>query len=902
MIYQCFEFINLKSVKKTITSNKNETISYLDYSSSTIVDVVAYQNFIDETNKTLKNSHVITTSVKRALTKIANLNNFSDRDRLQMINTIYNCFSNPYNYSLELLSSLVNNELAYFVSLVIIQQYSLQDYNLQKYIKVVQKEYNDNYSEEEEILTYETYQEHLDFFKRKNENADEFTEQRFILIEILPDYTYVDLGTFLTSIEYAKSFGIETIVNMMKITHPFLQTLDSNADYQIYYYYLLSVYYNENIYNKYDDTEYPIYSSYFFFIFLSSVILPKQNDALDLLIKEVGFQEDVVFYTLYNLHKAVDIQVTKVEEITTSKAAIKEYPFVKDIDKTEYQLRSFTMQDDADFKLISHREQIVDNIKEIKRNKLTYHSTLSSLLLASDSNIEKVVFRFNTPLIYLAKRIDLLYHKLNVRKNNTYWLCVSNSKINTFSNRNMLTPAARAAVNEGKIYAEYTNETMLNLWTYNKCKYFFIFYSLNNTSNAYSLQDLENAIVDNTLFKENKNDEFPLYALTDLIELLEHSNCTYFTSLLKSLRKILAHKNSYLLCEFYRNYCEKTIAEQILIRKYFYCYFLLVNYSRFWLGPGHSMQHCTVNKDSLLLLYRDKQIQRIIILLQSYQEKIKDFLGDNWYDNLYLFTDFNTKLIDSYEDIHRNGVTKTYNSSKLYDRIQLITEGTFCMATNCEQAKYIIYAIIVYLKGTNFIEINDHIEIKNYLQTLTDEILPLIVQDMLKTNPITQQLTNPTYEYDIYKNMSGYYYILKNTSNDLVLENANNDLVLENTIKDLIFKDLPNEQRQLLAVPLFLLPLDYCKLQLDNSIIRVPINQVTKMLKFLKIEARANNSYELFDKPYEYYNVVFEYQLLQNYLRNNCKQDIGDLNQYYNIYHTTSKEDATNITNYVEYY
>jgi hypothetical protein len=299
-----------------------------------------------------------------------------------------------------------------------------------------------------------------------------------------------------------------------------------------------------------------------------------------------------------------------------------------------------------------------------------------------------------------------------------------------------------------------------------------------------------------------------------------------------------------------------------------------------------------INKPDIILFYRDYQVQRIIQLINSYREEIALFASENWDDDLFLLYNFQSPLKFFNHDVTRKGKTTVYNSSKLYQRIQLLAEGLFCMGIFCEQAKYIINSIIVYLGESNNFTVNDYVKIRNFLQKLSDEVLPSIVQDMLKTNDYQQQLLNPTYEYDIYKRMIAYYYILK-------CENVDNVPV---EYKEVLIKYQSFEnQKQRLHIPIFLFPVDYASLDCSKRIIDVPIVKVKECLEFLKIEVRENTAYELFNKAYEYYRVIFEYQILQNYINNNCKQDISHLQQYYNIYHNISSTDEININQYVNY-
>lgn len=572
------------------------------------------------------------------------------------------------------------------------------------------------------------------------------------------------------------------------------------------------------------------------------------------------------------------------------------YPAVEAIDQKSTIYRKIFMENlnFGVFRLLFPILNILDITLNYAYNIHRYHNMLNILVRVSDKFIEKNNFyRFNMPLEKFAERLDLLYNYSNKILNNVRWLFVNlNISVHTI-NAKYLTPAARIASTLGDDYAKYAQETMLDVWKNNDCKIYLLYIHKNNKIYGFSLQDIRNAIV-NDVFKMDDDTEFPIEHVNDLISLLKDSNYTLFTPLYNMLQKVVVHKRNLISKNFTSCYNNLNDNQQTLLKKYFYCYFMLVNYSRFWLGPGTNMDHDNVSPRSLLLLYRERQIQRIIYLLQSYREEITLFMNENWDNNLYLLSDFDNILPTAYQNIVRMGVTTTYNCSKLYDRIQLLSEGLFCMAIFCEQAKYIINSIIVYLgKSTNIKNSRDFIEIKSVMQSFTDEILPLIVNDLLNTNNYQKQVINPTHEYNIYTRMFAYYYLLKREEIPVNFQELLQAYLLP----------LYNEQKQLLTVPLFVFPNDYDNLTItDNQIINLPIDKVKECHQFLNLEVKNNNSYELFTKAYDYYSVVFEYQVLTDYINNKYKQNIGNLQQYHHIYHTSTIDDVNDITKYVNYY
>lgn len=893
MIYRGLEFIDLCGEKIIIVDKKYTNLIYVNFFNSTILDYNAYYNFFDNIIAIFKNPHYITIKIKSLLATFARENNFIKDDIIKLNKVVYNCICSPYNYSLLLLKKLSHNELAYFLALVIMHYNSIQSYNVSKYVNKVHKEY-DQKNNYEETLNRKKYNFLMDYYF-KNDPLPKIT---ILIVKMLYNYNYVEIDDKLYSaIEYIKLYPIEKIVKMLKSVYPYLEFIPESVNIQLYYFFLLSIEYHE-FYISSDTTcdRYPIYSSYFFFMFFSRLILPQQKDNfnnLNNLITELSFLQPINYYALLNhsnnLHSSRELIIQRIQRINISDEIvhIKEYPSVTEINISDNRLRSYFIQDNniPSFFLNS---DLADNISTLERNKFRFYDILTDLCMTPDSTIEKVLFRFNTSLKNFASRINRIYNSKNIRKENTYWLFTNFNEMKNVSNVNYLTTAAKLALTKGIKYQNYTSEIMLDRWQNSNCEIFLKYFDINDQVIGFSLQDIKNAIVDNILFKIDNDTEFPILALEDLIDLLEESNCSYFTTLLAKLKEVLINKNNLITQGFSITYNLITEDQKILIRKYFYCYFLLLNYASFWIGPGYPMQNNIIIEKNLLLLYREKQMYRIIFLLQNYRNVITGFLGNDWDNNLYLLVDFDTFLPNEYQICNEQGVRQSYNSSKIYQRIQLLSKGFFCMGIFYEQAKYIINAIVVYLGAKDLIDSNN--TINNFMQNLTNEILPLIAQDMLNTNLYTKQLINPTEDYNFYKRMSAYYYLL-----------LKQDSKHEQEETSMPRFNLPNDQRQLLAVPLFLLPSAYCKLQLDN-IIKVPIDAVKETFKFLKMQVHNNTPFELFNKPYEYYSVIFEYHTLERYLKKGSIQDIGDLSQYSNIYHNTGVEDATNITQYVKYY
>lgn len=885
MIYEGLEFIDLINKETVIKVTDDYVIHCLDFSDSIILNKIIYSEFIKLILDNFQDFNLINVKLKPLL-RIFIKNDTADNIYLRLVKVVYKCISNPYNRMLDILQCLINEPNIYFIALNFLFYYCIKGYNVEHFYENIKYQHDIRNNYQPAILTQDKINTIINVLYRNSS----LSRNAIILGDIISDYDYfqVNDNNLVSITDYLQDYYTEKELVSIIREHYNFEFIDEEDNTNLHYFFILAIRDHQFNFKK----VYFLYQSYYFFIFYAQLILPQYNKKeyvrnMLSLLKVTNYTNNYCF-----LYSHLPLNPT-IKEKDIPSGSIIDYPNVEEIDQRNILFRRIfnNSQYHGNKDILNPLKTMINNLMNFTIIKYRYHEILNCLIRTSDKTTEDgVIYRFNMSFENLARRLDLYYLKsdINPRTNNTHWLFSNSHYITNATNKNMLTPSARIARTLGAEYAEYATETMYEMWKNSNCKV-FLCYSNKNIRYLYSMDDIKNNISD-YVFKLDQHSEFTTKEIIDLILLLKEANYSFLTELCNMLQKVIVNKRNIIANNFTNIYHNLQIDQQILIKKYFYCYFMLINYSRFWLGPGHTMDHSSIKQRNPILIYREQNIQRIIILLQSYRQEITLFMEENWDSNLYLFSDYNIILTPFNESVTRMGITNTYNTSKLYDRIQLLSQGLFCMAIFCEQSKYIINTIVFYLGDININ--NSYLETKKFMQNLSDKILPLIVNDLLASNLYQKQLTNPTYEYDIYIRMIAYYYLLKEKEIPTFYAEF---------LKPYLQTPLINEQRQSLAIPIFLFPADYCKLKLDN-ITDVPIDRVKKCLKFLKLDVRDNSNYELFNKAYEYYTVIYEYQILTEYISNNCKQNIGNLQQYSDIYHTTSIEDANNISQYVNYY
>jgi DNA-binding transcriptional MerR regulator len=470
----------------------------------------------------------------------------------------------------------------------------------------------------------------------------------------------------------------------------------------------------------------------------------------------------------------------------------------------------------------------------------------------------------------LAIRIHSFFNqckpRINIAENapkftNCVWLAVNLDSLNNYAiNKNNLTPSAIIASNlEG--YEEYAKETNIDIWKEDNSIYFihkngknYCGHTLNQLLNATDSQQ--------TLLKCNENYNFKLTELEDLYDLLLEINNTKSNNLIKLIKNILDNQRYSDLIAFKTMTSILDISQMQLLKEYFMCYFYLLNYLRFWPGPGYEIKVREINKNDIRIYMRNEIVNYFIPVIQEYREELAKILGDDWDKDILLMSKPYCTLAIKNEEIHNNGTVTYINVNSLHGRLVLLSRNLFCSAIYCENAMLYINAITSYLS----MDVNNK-NIKTVLQNLSNETMTNIFKRMLKQNLYYQDLQKEIKDKDslIFNNMLQHYIKIKN-DRDLFLPT----FVDKNTIK--IIDD---------------------KISIDKEEFKHNIQSMG-----IRFTEKINHVYA---EAYQYYFAIYNYFTITTFIEENFIQKVGNINQYTNIYHTVNFEDSNKITNYYDF-
>lgn len=547
---------------------------------------------------------------------------------------------------------------------------------------------------------------------------------------------------------------------------------------------------------------------------------------------------------------------------------------------------------------------LLDNI--ILENLLTSDNIITlkfydyyRLLFLCDNLSQYGVMCYNMDRVNLASRLasfvndKVMRHRFThtYQKQKAKWL-ISNFQyvINCADNRDYLTPSAHLALHSNVIdlqleYGQETNkDSWLVQWQLNNIP--FLLFKLQQKILAFTASEImANISVDGNQIYYNIQNVKHVFSHEDLLDLqllLTDVNCDVFNTLLCKVNNVISNSCEGSLENFHNQYNSFDETTKHLIKQYFVCYFLLLNYIRGWPGPPYDITKSYNNK--LQNVVRAEFVNLMIATIQQFSEQIANVWAEKWDHNLRLMTRPN-KILRINMEQHANVL---YDSNSIRGRLELLSRGLFCAGVFCETSMLYINAIMGYL------QLNTE-QINNVIQEESKQIYQYILQ----RNNFNSCINNHELSgNNIYKYMFNYYHLLMYVTSHLI-PNSNMKNIAQYSEKYLTNINLPIANINLL-VPLFIMPHVYNKLKKVNGKLQVPKQEVVNCLSILGFSVNLDNpnlTYELFTKAYQYYFDIYMYISIKNYK----EIEIPHISMYDQVQHTTIIEDSKNILQYVDY-
>lgn len=883
MIYRGLEFIDLKSEKISLG-----IFTILDFSYSEILDYDNYYTFLNKLFYSDKKDILICPI--NYIKKIIMQNNYTNEDSLLILDILMKCRNDDINNNLfgTLDISFATKPLLYFLTLTMINHHYYYSNFLEKYRNT---SYNQRYkfliNYPHNIINYN------DLLKNVENSAtqDCLTTKETIIVKNIynSNNIIVDQKTY-TPFDFLQKYCTEKeIIIALKKFYKDVKIFCNKGlkDFvlYIYYYFVQNYHFKSQGYTD-EKTKYFAYQhGLIFFHMFSYLIYPHTKRT-----ENIKYLQD-----LFNIIKEMDYNYLQIVQYPfllkdnvdsiDNEYLFKKYNYSKKSIHTNFSISNINLR--KHINKISNKTAIIpliaddsDNLISITKNIKNYNDLYRFLLQKTDEEIEQLGFYvLNTPMFNFLIRsyffVKKNFHRIECKQLTIfskiiYWNIVNFEIVQKYAkNKNDLTPSAIIArrfegTEEYKEYKEYANETNLQLWE-SHSNYFLLFNLDNTFSNfyAFSIQQLlNNSDSQRTTLKFNDHRYFSNAEIKDLLSCLYDANCEIFDPLIDLLNDILNNQLIPDIYNFRHKIKELDTQEFNLLEQYFTCYFILLNYLRFWPGvPFEIFTRVISNKDTRIYA-RNEIVSLFLPVIQEYRELLAPFLGEDWDKNLLLMSQLNKSMdFKAYNIKDENGI-QILNVNGLHDRLVLLSRNLFCAAIYCENAMLYINAIMYYVYYNETITTQN---IADKLQSLCDRTVPSIMARFLEHNEYTKSIIAKK-EQNIYNAMFDYYNSINNTMN-------------ENKI-----------------VPTFV-ENDTNLISVDNKL-QIPIKDFHNCLDKLHLLDTNKSDEKLFHDAYRYYLNIYLYTNITTYLNGNYHFSIGDVEDYNNLYHSNATQDNNIITHY----
>lgn len=856
VIYQKFEFIDLNV---QYVNFKDDNI-ILDFANSIVINETDYLNFIECFRPFDINANL--SEIFYIVDKILKANNYSDVDYLYFVDTIYILINNTNSNYFKELQIFKDKPLIYFLALLLInhvyQSHNTydkhRDINLKKYWLIRN---NQTYTVKNIIDIYRDAKIIQDSINKN------YTIDDCILLYILPFIDRVEIDNCeYSTVEYVRRFYHDDIIctSLRKNIVEFdIICKEQNLQIILPHFYYMALDYKLSFSFIGSITE---NCEILFFMLYSFFLLPRRKNDEDIIIELLNhcknnlvFLPNIFYDSYLHYKKNITINSNDFSALMQCFNINLEFNIQDVIEYKPYHNNIIRFYDN------SNKYCTFYNYYRTLLNNINYNE----LGIYCNENMckKQLANRIYSFVNHCSQRIDL---NIEYNKNNSIWLAVnSDSLIKYAKNKNDLTPSALIARNlEG--YEEYANETNLDLWKEDTSIY--LLHRHNNKYCGHSINQLINAVdSQKTLLSCNNDYHFKNNEIEDLQNLLIEINSPKTNNLLQLVNVVL-NNQKYTDLQHFKSMTNKLTTSQMqLMKEYFMCYFYLLNYLRFWPGPGSEIKVREVNKHDARIYMRNEIVSYFMPVIQEYREELATTLGENWDKDILLMSKPYSILAVKNEEIYHNGNITCINMNSLHGRLVLLSRNLFCSAIYCENAMLYINAITSYL-SLNVTKNNT----RKILQQLSNETMSAIFQRMLNHNLYYQHLHNKSNDNDniIFTNMLNYYNYNKN-SNYLLLPTFVEE-------ENLTYKDN--------------------KIYIPSNIFQHNSEHLGFKINHNYGEYNINNIYA---EMYQYYFALYNYFTITNFLTSNIQQDVGNINQYINIYHTLNFEDSNKITHYYNF-